>query len=74
MTPLFLTITSTGQLYVSDDVAYVPPGTIIQTFRIGGLSSNQLLCTLTGSGNASTGALAVTPAKRSGKAEGNEIQ
>lgn len=73
MTPIFLSITSTGQIWVSNSVAFDPAGTIVKQFRINPESPSQLVCTLTGSGNSSASALACTVAKVSGKAEGNEF-
>lgn len=74
MNPIFITITSTGAIYVSNDVTYAPKGaSVLQQFRVNPNGVSQLLCTLTGSGNSSASALAVTAATKSGKAEGNEV-
>lgn len=76
MTPIFIHIMSTGAIWISNDVSFVPAGTVVTSFRANPNTTNQLLCTLTGSGNASASALAVTipTGKKSGKAEGNERQ
>jgi hypothetical protein len=74
MIPYFLSILTNGQIWVSNRVDHVPTGgTVLQQFRILDGAAAQLVCTLTGSGNASASALAVAPATKSGKAEGNEI-
>lgn len=75
MVPYFLTITSTGQIWVSSDPTFVPAGTVTQSFRISSLATSQLVCTLTGSGNSSASGLATTvgTSKKTGKGEGNEI-
>jgi len=75
MTPIFLTVLSTGAIWVSNDVTFTPAGTVVKQFRVNPNSKSQLICTLTGSGNASASALATTiptgiPA---GKTEGNEV-
>jgi hypothetical protein len=75
MTPVFLFIISTGQIWVGDNPT-PPAGTITQSFRINSLSGNQLICTLTGSGNASASGLAASLTGANGKkgtGEGNEI-
>ena len=72
-TPIFLSVLSTGAIYVSNSVAFKPAGTVIQQFRVNPNGVSQLLCMLTGSGNASASALAVTAAGKSGIAEGNEV-
>lgn len=73
MTPVFVHIISTGQIWISSDVTFVPAGTIVATYRINPDSTNQLVCTLSGSGNSSASALSVTSKTKVGKAEGNEI-
>ena len=73
MTPVFITITTTGAIFVSNSVSYGGSGTILQQFRVNPNGASQLLCTLTGSGNSSASALACTAATKSGKSEGNEI-
>lgn len=74
MVPHFISITSTGQIWISVDSTFNPAGTIVQQFRISSQPINQLICTLTGSGNSSASALACTVlGNKSGKSEGNEI-
>ncbi len=76
MTPHFLHVLSNGQLWITNYVNFVPPaGTVVQNFRINSLANSQLLCTLTGSGNASASALAVVAGTsgKTGTAEGNEV-
>lgn len=71
--PVFISITSTGQIWVSNDVTFNPSGTIVKQFRVNPNATNQKICTLTGSGNSSSSALSCTVATVSGKAEGNEV-
>jgi hypothetical protein len=73
MNPIFITILSNGQVWVSNSVTFVPSGTIVQQFRVNPNGVSQLLCTLLGSGNSSASALSITSASKSGKAEGNEV-
>jgi len=75
MNPIFITILSTGAIWVSNSVTFVPAGTIVQQFRVNPNGASQLLCTLTGSGNSSASALACSAgtSKHSGVAEGNEV-
>jgi hypothetical protein len=71
--PIFIHITTGGQIWASNNVAFLPSGSLAQSFRINSDTASQLVCTLTGSGNASASALSVAVATKSGKAEGNEI-
>jgi hypothetical protein len=73
MVPHFLHVMSNGQIWISVDAVFNPVGTVVAQFRISSLPTNQLVCTLTGSGNASASALAATVATVSGKQEGKEI-
>lgn len=62
--PIFLTVFSNGDIWVSKDVNWTPPasetGTVVKHFRINGDPSSQKITTLTGSGNASASALAAS--------------
>lgn len=73
--PIFLTVLSTGAIWMSNDVTFTPAGTVVKQFRINPDGANRLVATLTGSGNASASALATTipTGVPTGKAEGNEI-
>lgn len=75
MNPVFITITTTGAIYISSDVTFSGSGTVLAQFRVNPLTVSQLLCTLTGSGNSSASTLAVSNgvSKKSGKSEGNEV-
>ena len=62
--PIFLTVYSTGDVWMYRDVNFVVPpsqtGTVVKHFRINGGLAGQKITTLTGSGNASATALAAT--------------
>lgn len=75
MNPIFISITSTGQIWVANRVDFIPAGTVVQHFRVNPDGVAQLLGTLTGSGNASASALACVtgPHGKTGRAEGNEV-
>ena len=63
-TPIFLTVYSNGDMWISKDVNFAAPasetGTVVKHFRINTDASPQKLTTLTGSGNASASALAAS--------------
>jgi hypothetical protein len=58
MTPIFLHITSTGQIWASCDQNDNPAGTVIAVERVSPNTALTLVTTLTGSGNSSASALA----------------
>jgi hypothetical protein len=67
MIPLFISVTSTGDIHVSSQKTDTPTGTIVATFRVNSGTALAKLGTLTGSGNASNSALALTNAPVTGK-------
>lgn len=74
MTPIFIFVTTNGEIWVSNNVAFTPPGlTVLQAFRVNPDAVSQQVCTLKGSGNDSASALSCTVVSKSGVAEGNEI-
>lgn len=66
--PLWLAVYSNGDLWISTEVNFFPPttgtgseaGTALKYFRINPNASSQKISTLTGSGNSSASALAVS--------------
>jgi hypothetical protein len=60
MHPIFVFVTSTGQIWASCDKDDTPAGTLVATLRVNSGTALVLLATLTGSGNASASALATT--------------
>lgn len=67
MHPLFVFVTSTGNIWASCDLNDTPAGTIVATFRVSAGTALVQLGTLTGSGNSSASALALTNASLTGK-------
>lgn len=62
--PIFITVYSNGDIWVSKDVNFVAPsseaGTVVKHFKVNGDASAQKITTLTGSGNSSASALAAS--------------
>jgi hypothetical protein len=54
MTPIFLHILDSGDIYVSADVSYTPAGTILATYRIDSLPKSQKIGTITATAGAVT--------------------
>lgn len=67
MHPIFIFVTSTGNIWASCDANDTPTGTITATFRVSSGTALVQLGTLTGSGNSSASALALTNASATGK-------
>jgi hypothetical protein len=67
MIPLFIFVLSTGDIYVSSQKSDTPTGTVVATFRVSSGTALAKLGTLTGSGNSSASALALTGATLTGK-------
>ena len=62
--PIFLTFMSDGTVWFTKNINTIPTSgaaTVVGCIKVNDLASEQKLTTLTGSGNASASALAMTP-------------
>ena len=48
MTPIFIHILSTGDVWASSDINFTPTGTILATYRVNALAKSQKIGTLSG--------------------------